>query len=209
MKIEIIKMRRKTTCLKLIDSNHAVLKVPKTLSQKKIDEFLESKRTWLKKNAEKLRERENFGAEFDFLKYIYFDGKPYVETSKISLDFEKLSEAKKKSVIKKFYLSHFGELEALAQELSAKTGLKFKDAKPTSSVRVWGSYSTQKVMKLNWKLLILPRNLAEYVICHELCHSLHMNHQPKFWKAVEKICPDFKERKKELSRFAFVLKNEI
>ena len=62
-------------------------------------------------------------------------------------------------------------------------------------------------MKLNWKLLILPRNLAEYVVCHELCHSLHMNHQPKFWKAVEKICPDFKTRKKELSKYGFLLKN--
>lgn len=209
MKIEIIKMKRKTICLKLESADHAVLKVPKTTSQKKIDEFLEGKRAWLEKNAKKLRERENFGKEFDFLRFIYFDGKPYVETATISMDFDNLAETKKKSLIKKFYLSHFSTLQGLAQEISAKTGLKYKEIRPTSSVRVWGSFSAQKVMKLNWKLLILPRDLTEYVICHELCHSLHMNHQPKFWKAVEKICPDFKARKKELSKFAFVLKNGL
>ena len=209
MKIEIVKMRRKTICLKLEDSEHAVLKVPRTTSQKKIEQFLESKREWLQKNAKKLRERESFGEEFDFLKYIYFGGKPFVETSSLAMDFDLLSEQKKKSIIKKFYLSHFSDLEALAKEISAKTGLKYEEIKPTSSVRIWGSFSTKKVMKLNWKLLMLPRPLVEYVICHELCHGLHMNHQPKFWKAVESICPDFKLRKKELSKYAFMLKNEL
>ena len=209
MKINIIREKRKTMVLKIVDSENAVLKAPTNFSQKKIDDFIESKSKWLEKNSIKMKEKENLSHSFDFENYLYLNGKIFSSTAELAFDFNALTQEKKKKLIKKFYLSNFERLETLAKEISDKTGLKFKEIKPTTSVRIWGSYNTSKVMKLNWKLLILPKELSEYVIYHELCHSVHMNHKPKFWKSVEKFCPNYKQLKKELSFYSFVLKADF
>lgn len=58
----------------------------------------------------------------------------------------------------------------------------------------WGSCSSLKNINLNWKLAFLPTDLCTYVIIHELCHLVHMNHSVKFWNCVEKYIPDYKLR---------------
>lgn len=209
MKINLIKEKRKTIVLKVIDSDNAVLKVPKTISDKKIEEFLKSKENWLKKTSTRMKDNENFSTDFDFEKLIYLNGKPFVSTKEISLEFDKLDSEGKKEEIRKYYLSMFWKLEELAEKLSSETGLKYNEIKMTDSVRIWGSYNSKRQMKLNFKLLILPENLIEYVIYHELCHSIHMNHKPQFWKDLEKICPNYKALKKELNKYSFVLKTNF
>ncbi len=209
MKIKLIKEKRKTIVLKVIDSDNAVLKVPKTISDKKIEEFLKSKENWLKKTSARMKDNESFSTDFDFEKFIYLNGKPFVSTKEISLEFDKLDSEGKKEEIRKYYLSMFWKLEELADKLSSETGLKYNEIKITDSVRIWGSYNCKRQMKLNFKLLILPENLIEYVIYHELCHSIHMNHKPQFWKDLEKICPNYKALKKELNKYSFVLKTNF
>ena len=209
MKIKLIKEKRKTIVLKVIDSNNAVLKVPKTISDKKIEEFLKSKENWLKKTSTRMKDNESFSTDFDFEKFIYLNGKTFVSTKEISLEFDKLDSEGKKEEIRKYYLSMFWKLEELADKLSSETGLKYNEIKMTDSVRIWGSYNSKRQMKLNFKLLILPENLIEYVIYHELCHSIHMNHKPQFWKDLEKICPNYKALKKELNKYSFVLKTNF
>ena len=58
----------------------------------------------------------------------------------------------------------------------------------------WGSCSTSGVISLNWRLIMAPQNVADYVIIHELMHLRDMSHSPRFWKLVEAACPDFRER---------------
>lgn len=209
MKIEIIKERRRTISLKVVDSENALLKIPHSLSEKKVKDFLKEKQNWLEKTAEKLKKYENFAESFQFDKFIYLNGQNVMEVDAISFDFGQFSATKKRHLIKKYYLSNFHKLANLANEISVKTGLKFAEIKPTNSVRVWGSFNSVGVMKLNWKLVILPQRLAEYVIIHELCHGKHMNHSPKFWASVEKFCPNYKKLKKELSTYGFLLKPNV
>lgn len=209
MKIEIVRERRKTMVLRLENPTLAVLKVPLRLSNMEIEKFLSSKKAWLEKNAQKLLQNESVAKEFDLLKYIYFDGKIAFETSKLALNFDDLPLAKKKSLVKKYYISQFDSLKALVCEISDKTWLLYSDVKPISSVRVWGSFSVKKVMKLNFKLLCLPKELSEYVICHELCHGVHMNHSPAFWSKVGKICPNYKILRQRLNQYSFLLKDKF
>ncbi len=200
MNIEIIKEQRRTIALKLLNSQNAVLKVPKRLSDKKAQEFLDSKQKWLENSAKKLAELEKFSNSFDFGKYIYLNGKNAGEVDDIVIG------KANKTNIKKFYLSLFGSLRQRAEELSNLSGLKYAQIKPTNSCRIWGSYNVKGEMKLNWRLVILPDEFVTYVICHELCHSLHFNHKPKFWRDLEKICPNCRKLRKNLESFGFVLK---
>lgn len=62
----------------------------------------------------------------------------------------------------------------------------------------WGSCSTAGNLNFNWRLILLPGELLDYVVVHELAHRRQMNHSVRFWSEVEKILPDYRERRKRL-----------
>lgn len=62
----------------------------------------------------------------------------------------------------------------------------------------WASCSTRKDISLNFKLLFLPRPLVHYVLVHELCHTVHMNHSKDFWALVGEKQPDYEWRRKAI-----------
>lgn len=62
----------------------------------------------------------------------------------------------------------------------------------------WGTCSRQGVVTLAHRLLLLPEDLVDYVIAHELAHLIEFNHSPRFWEVVASMCPDYRERRKKL-----------
>jgi len=62
----------------------------------------------------------------------------------------------------------------------------------------WGSCSIKKNINLNQVLLFLRPELVEYLMIHELCHTVHMNHSKNFWELVGTHCPDYRALDKEL-----------
>lgn len=64
----------------------------------------------------------------------------------------------------------------------------------------WGSCSSSKNLNFNYRLALLPVDLADYIIVHELCHLQEMNHSVKFWQLVKKAIPDYKNRQKKLKK---------
>lgn len=57
----------------------------------------------------------------------------------------------------------------------------------------WGSCSSKGTLSFNWRLMLAPPSILDYVIVHELCHLTHMNHSPAFWQAVGEVFPAYKE----------------
>ena len=64
----------------------------------------------------------------------------------------------------------------------------------------WGSCSSAKNLNFNYRICLLPGELADYIIVHELCHLSEMNHSVKFWRLVERTIPGHKKLRKELKR---------
>jgi len=62
----------------------------------------------------------------------------------------------------------------------------------------WGSCNSQKRISLNAALLFLPRHLVEYVLVHELCHTVHMDHSQRFWRLLGNCLPDYQCRRTQL-----------
>ena len=68
-----------------------------------------------------------------------------------------------------------------------------------SSARTrWGSCSARGNLNFHWKLILMPPEVLDYVVVHELAHRREMNHSPRFWAIVEKVLPDYKERRRWL-----------
>lgn len=63
----------------------------------------------------------------------------------------------------------------------------------------WGSCSTSRTVTLHWRVALLPRRMAEYVLLHELAHLEHHHHQAAFWARLEVLLPDYHDRKSWLA----------
>ena len=62
----------------------------------------------------------------------------------------------------------------------------------------WGSCSAKGNLNFNWKLVLMPQEILDYVVVHELAHRIHMDHSAAFWAEGGKILPDYKERRQWL-----------
>lgn len=83
---------------------------------------------------------------------------------------------------------------------STKTGLHYKKIRFKNQKSMWGSCSDLQNINFNIRLLFLPDELTEYVIIHELCHLVHLNHSKQFWNLVGIHCKDFRQKEKQLNQ---------
>ncbi len=86
------------------------------------------------------------------------------------------------------------------RELADRHGLKFKEVKVRKMKSRWGSCSAANVINLSSSLLLLPDHLADYVILHELAHTVHKDHSRKFWSYLDRLTGDSVSLRRELRK---------
>jgi len=84
---------------------------------------------------------------------------------------------------------------------SEQLNLTYKKLTISNTKTRWGSCNTSGDIRINWRLIMMPVSLLDYVVAHELCHLVHMNHSKKFWSLLNSVMPDYKERRKALRQF--------
>jgi predicted metal-dependent hydrolase len=89
-------------------------------------------------------------------------------------------------------------LASRLQELSRQSGLNYGRLTVRTQRTRWGSCSSAGNINLNDRLLLLPAELVDYVMLHELCHTRHMNHSRQFWQLVERHVPQYRAIEKRL-----------
>ena len=86
----------------------------------------------------------------------------------------------------------------LIEEINTNNTFLFNRITIRNQKTRWGSCSSKKNLNFNYKIVKLPKNLAKYLVIHELCHLKHMNHSKDYWELVKIYCPDYKNLRKEL-----------
>ena len=77
-------------------------------------------------------------------------------------------------------------------------GVSYGSLRLSSAKTRWGSCSGKGNLNFHWKLILMPPEVLDYVVVHELAHLKEMNHSPRFWAVVEEVLPDYKERRQWL-----------
>ena len=91
-------------------------------------------------------------------------------------------------------------IPARVSELNEEWKFRYSSITVRNQRTRWGSCSRRGALSFNWRLLILPMDVADYLICHELAHLEFLDHSARFWGLVEKICPAFRQSERWLRR---------
>jgi predicted metal-dependent hydrolase len=87
-----------------------------------------------------------------------------------------------------------------AEYYNSRYGLKYRKIFIRNQKTRWGSCSKNGNLSYNYKIALLPKKLADYIIVHELCHLKEFNHSRKYWNLVERAIPDYDERIEEIKK---------
>ena len=98
------------------------------------------------------------------------------------------------------------ELPPRVLELAARHGLTVRRITVRSQKSRWGSCSRRGTISLNWRLIQTPAFVSDYICLHELVHLRQMNHSPRFWREMERVCPDYRTAKRWLKEHSGLLR---
>jgi predicted metal-dependent hydrolase len=92
------------------------------------------------------------------------------------------------------------ELPARLLDLAARHGLVVTHVSVRNQRSRWGSCGRDGHICLNWRLVLMPPSVRDYVLVHELMHLRRMDHSPAYWQLVADACPDYREARDWLRR---------
>lgn len=204
--------KRKKTVLSIEPSGFVKVKAPKGSDEALLMKAIEDRGEWIVQQLSHLEQlpkpfEEPAKKEFMEGELFLYQGKPYpiaviedFEAVKCSVAFngkqltvstQKMEEKAVRDALQRFYIR---ECRQILLKRIAFFQPNFK-VKP-SSVEVqdtptkWGQCSSQRRLVFNWKLIMAPPEVLDYIVVHEMCHLVHMNHDRSFWRLVGKLKPD-------------------
>jgi len=202
--------RKKTVSFQVVKERVKVL-VPKHLNQSRIDKLIKSKSKWIKTKLSKVDQilpyrKKDYVSGEDFLymgkhyRLKVLKGKKYnIELTDKYLKITIKSHTKDnkiKRLLKKWYFNNADNyLSELTNEISKKTGINFRSVKVRNYKSRWGSCSSSGKIFYNWKIIMAPTRIIQYVVFHELAHLKVHNHSPKFWRLLKSYYPDIEDAK--------------
>ena len=98
------------------------------------------------------------------------------------------------------------ELPPRVLELAARHRLTVRRITVRNQKSRWGSCSRRGTISLNWRLIQTPAFVSDYICLHELVHLRQMNHSPKFWREMERVCPDYRLARQWLKEHSGLLR---
>lgn len=187
MKTEIIRSNRKSIELQLCSDGHIRVRAPFFMTDEQIADFLKKKSGWIEKHRSRMKERQQKS------------GQQGTEQRLSPQDFHALADEAVRIIPDK------------VRYYADKIGVDYGRITIRNQKTRWGSCSGKGNLNFNCLLMLAPEEVQDYVVIHELCHRREMNHSRKFWAEVERILPDYKDRRdwlkehgEEIMRRAFL-----
>jgi hypothetical protein len=208
---KIKRSNRRTIAIVLKPDGNVIVRAPYEASVEFIDNLVREKHGWIRKKLALIESEDtgaplkNFveGEEFPYFGRMY--GLRFGENVKdvIEIKDDLLIDSEYKNyvqaVLKVFYRYRAYEyLKERVIQLSRETGLGYKDIKITNGKYRLATCTQDNRLRFSYLLVMIPVEISDYIIYHELSHIKEKNHSPRFWKLVEVYVPDYRQKKKWL-----------
>ena len=168
MEYQWVRSNRKTTAIQINEKGDIIVRSPYSVSRRKVEQMLREKQDWIEKHQKAIKERENSRRE--------------------------MTEQERREGIERANQILPARIQYYAKIMGVTYGrITLREQKTR-----WGSCSSKGNLNFNWKLALMPDEILDYVVVHELAHRMEMNHSDKLWKIVENVLPDYRERRKWL-----------
>lgn len=208
--------RAKYIRIKLSRQGNLRVTLPSYTKIKHAHDFVSSKRLWIEKNLVNITEEpiQSLPEKLDLLlldevwtidyKQISSHSLSLKESKDFSLSLNGDTKQINDSILVVKLLNQWCRRKAknifnqMLQEQAEIHGFHYQRLSIRSQKTRWGSCSHQKNINLNCKLLFMPEEVVKYVMIHELCHTIEMNHSSRFWALVEECDPVYKSHRKQL-----------
>lgn len=166
-----IRSKRKTMVIQVNDQGEVIVRAPMKTTRRQAEAFLARSREWIQRQREQAAQREK---------------------EKILLTQEEREQgiARAKERIPK-RVAYYAD----------RMGVNYSRITIREQKTRWGSCSSTGGLNFNWKLVLMPEEVLDYVVVHELAHRREMNHSGAFWKVVEAELPDYRERRQKLREY--------
>lgn len=202
---------RKTLSI-LIKNSAVIVSAPLGMPLTEIERYLINKNDWILK---KLNEQRAVGEQFsDFfsLKLLPYHGERFkyefisnIKSVRITdgvIQFPiKPNKTREQTIIDWYKRTAKSELSLRLEFQAKRCDLSYSKFRLTNAKSKWGSCDSRQVVSLNWRLIMYSPIIIDYVIIHELCHTLHMNHSKQFWAEVGKRALHVNECKRYLKSY--------
>ena len=176
--IDVVYSGRSTLGLEVSRNGQVKLRAPRRVSDGALQNFARQKEAWIIEKylmMEEKRKAESLQQDPDYVK------DPALEQA-----YRRQAKAR---------------LEERAAYFASRMGVSYQRISVRAAKTRWGSCSAKGNLNFHWKLILMPPQVLDYVVVHELAHRKEMNHTPAFWAEVEKILPDYRERRKWLKTY--------
>ena len=171
MKYTIIRSNRKTLGLQVRTDGQVIVRAPVKLAEAEIQRFVTQHEDWIRKQQERIQKNRQ--------------EQPTAEKLTMQ-EIQQLADQALKVIPER--VAYY----------APKVGVTYGNITIRNQKSRWGSCSAKGNLNFNWKLALMPDEILDYVVVHELAHRMEMNHSDKFWKIVENVLPDYRERRKWL-----------
>ena len=168
------KSKRKTYSISINEEGNIIFRVPLRASNKQIIQLAEEKSRWIITHYLEIRAKKN--------------SRPHSDLSAVQ---RSALESRYKEAARTYIPKRVAYYNAMTG--GSYSRISIRDQKTR-----WGSCSSKGTLSFNWRLMLAPPSILDYVVVHELCHLTNMNHSPAFWQAVEAVYPDYKNARKWL-----------
>ena len=212
---KIIRSHRRSMALIISDKGELVVRAPMRLSYDRIYSFIKEKEKWILTKQKEVENKNLINSDvltnknIVFLgtkyKVVYMEGIKKIELSEkeilIPIAFKGVS-----AKLKQWFTKHAKKILVERLEFFANVmQLDYAGVTICNSKTKWGSCDSNRNIKLNFRLIMLPHKTLDYVIVHELSHILEMNHSKEFYKIVSAIMPSYKLHQKILKENNYLL----
>ena len=176
--VEVLYSRRITLGLEIKADGRVCARMPRGIPSQAVMDFIKERQDWIVQKWFMIMERRR------------------QEQSRPVKDYEKDPE------LEKLYRKKAKmQLENRCAYFAKRMAVDYNRIAVRAAKTRWGSCSAQGNLNFHWKLVLMPPEILDYVVVHELAHRKEMNHSQRFWAEVERILPDYKARRKWLKEF--------